>query len=148
MGKIYSGPLQELILEDSQNGSFSIKELLEGDYSEEQVQIDLADDNKIEISRLYKVEIRIANTDAATLAELKKRTSLKQTLRVLWMEIQVRMQNVYIQLGLGRNYKPGVAHEIVVKASTSVDSDVSQSNIYANPNGLTAFYDPYTQAGN
>ena len=148
MGKIYSGPVTEFILEDAANGSYSIKELLEADYSEEHQKTELMDGNESPITRLHKLQVKIANTDATTLAELKKRIATRQTVRVLWLEVQIQMRNVFIQLSLARGYKPGEAHGIVVTAQTTVEDDVTLSNIYANPNGLEAFYDPYTQAGN
>ena len=148
MGKIYSGPVTEFILEDAENGSYSITELLEAEYSEEAQKTTLSDENEVPIARLHKLQVKIANTDATTLAELKKRIAQKQTLRVLWLEVQIQMKNVFIQLGLARGYKPGEAHGIIVTAQTAIEEDITLSNIYANPTGLQAFYDPYTQAGN
>ena len=147
MGKIYSGPLQELILEDSQNGSFSIKELLEGDYEEQDFISDIFD-GSVPLKRNYKAQVKIANTDSATLAEIKKRVHSRQTVRILWQEVQVQFRNVFIQLNMARGYKPGEAHALILTVQTQIDDDVTLSNIYANPTGLEAFYDPYTQAGN
>ena len=146
MSKIYSGPVIEFFLEDSENGTYKITELLEADYSEEPQKYELMDSNESPVSRIHKLQVKIANTDSATLAELKKRIAKKQTLRVLWLEAQVIMQNVFIQLGLARGYKPGEAHGIIITAQTAIEDDVSTLGLFAYPEGLQAFYDPYTQA--
>lgn len=112
---IFGSPITEIELFDLQNGIYTINILEGANYSSEPVEIEISDGNKIKKGHLSKLEFTILATNSEIIDELKKRSSIKQTILAKSLDSKVTLDDVFIKMAPERDFS-GKAHIIKVTA--------------------------------